>query len=72
MKDVNELLREKERELERLRQEIEALRSSIPLLFSDDQPPTDDTTSDLEAPKFPATGISEPKGWRRRFRFMSR
>ena len=72
MKDVNELLREKEMDLARLRQEIEALRSSIPLLSSDDQPPVDDTTSDLPAPKFPATSTAEPKGWRRRFRFMSR
>ena len=71
MKDVNELLREKEMDLARLRQEIEALRSSIPLLSSDDQP-ADDTTSDLQAPKFPATSTTEPKGWRRRFRFMSR
>jgi hypothetical protein len=72
VKDVNELLREKERDIERLRQEIEALRSSIPLLSSDDQPPVDDTTSELQAPKFPATSTTEPKGWRRRFRFMSR
>jgi hypothetical protein len=72
VKDVNELLREKELDLARLRQEIEALRSSIPLLSSDDQPPPDDTTSDLQTPKFPATSTTEPKGWRRRFRFMSR
>ncbi len=72
MKDVNELLREKERDIERLRQEIEALRSSIPLLSSDDETPVDDTTSELQVPKFPATSTTEPKGWRRRFRFMSR
>jgi hypothetical protein len=35
MRDVYELLREKEAEIARVRQEIEALRSSIPLLLDD-------------------------------------
>ena len=71
MKDVNLVLRGKEMDIVRLRQEIYALRSAIPLL-SDDQTLADDETSELEAPKFPATGTAETKGWRRRFRFLSR
>jgi len=35
MRDVYQLLREKEAEIARVRQEIEALRSSIPLLLDD-------------------------------------
>ena len=35
MRDVHQLLREKEAEIARVRQEIEALRSSIPLLLDD-------------------------------------
>jgi hypothetical protein len=35
MRDVYQLLREKEAEIARIRQEIEALRSSIPLLLDD-------------------------------------
>ena len=37
MRDVYQLLREKEAEMARVRQEIEALRSSIPLLVDDDE-----------------------------------
>ena len=36
MRDVYQLLREKEAEISRVRMEIEALRSSIPLLADDD------------------------------------
>jgi hypothetical protein len=36
MRDVHQLLREKEAEMARVRQEIEALRSSIPLLSDDE------------------------------------
>jgi hypothetical protein len=36
MRDVYQLLREKEAEIARVRQEIEALRSSIPLLVDDE------------------------------------
>ena len=71
MKDVNLVLQEKEMDIARLRQEIEALRSAIPLI-SDEQAPADDEVSELPAPKFPATGTAETKGWRRRFRFLSR
>lgn len=71
MKDVNLVLREKEMDIARLRQEIEALRSAIPLI-SDGRSPADDEPSELPAPKFPATGTAEAKGWRRRFRFLSR
>lgn len=35
MRDVYQLLREKESEIARVRQEIEALRCSIPLLLDD-------------------------------------
>jgi hypothetical protein len=42
MRDVHQLLREKEAEIARVRQEIEALRSSIPLLLDDqDMDPAD-------------------------------
>jgi hypothetical protein len=37
MRDVYQLLREKEAEIARVRQEIEALRSSIPLLLDDQE-----------------------------------
>lgn len=36
MRDVHQLLREKEAEIARVRLEIEALRSSIPLLVDDE------------------------------------
>ena len=72
MKDVNVVLREKEMDTVRVRREIEALLSVIPLL-SDDQPLADDETSELHAPpKFLATGTAGRKSWRRRFPFMSR
>ena len=71
MKDVNIVLREKEMDIVRIRREIEALRFAIPLL-SDDRPLTDDETSELQPPKFLATGTAGWKGWRRRFPFMSR
>jgi hypothetical protein len=70
VKDVNEILRKKEMDIVRLRQEIEALRYAIPLL-SDDQPPAGDEASELEPSKFPATGTGR-EGWRRRFPFMPR
>ena len=69
--DVNEVLREKEMDIVRLRREIEALRSVIPLL-SDDRPLAADETSELQPPKFLATGNAGRKGWRLRFPFMSR
>ena len=71
MKDVNVVLREKEMDIVRLRREIKALRSAIPLL-SDDRPLADDETSELQPPKLLATGTAGRKGWRRRFPFMSR
>jgi len=71
VKDVNVVLREKEMGVVRLRREIEALLSVIPLL-SDDRPLADDETSELQPPKFLATGTAGTKGWRRRFPFMSR
>ena len=37
MRDVYQLLREKEAEIARVRQEIEALRCSIPLLLDDEE-----------------------------------
>jgi hypothetical protein len=36
VRDIYQLLREKEAEIARVRQEIEALRSSIPLLVDDE------------------------------------
>jgi hypothetical protein len=71
VKDVNVVLREKEMDIVRIRREIEALRFAIPLL-SDDRHLTDDETSELQPPKFLATGTAGRKGWRRRFPFMSR
>lgn len=54
MKDVNVVLREKEMDIVRLRREIEALRSVLPLL-SDDRHLPDDETLELEAPDFLGT-----------------
>jgi len=71
VKDVNEVLREKEMDIVRIRREIEALRFAIPLL-SEGRPLSDDETSELQPPKFLATGTAGRKGWRRRFPFMSR
>jgi hypothetical protein len=65
MKDVNVVLREKEIEIVRLRQEIEALRSVIPLLS--DNRSLDDETTESPPPKFPATGTAGRGSWRRRF-----
>lgn len=48
MRDIHQLLREKELEIIRVRQEIEALRSIIPLL-ADDEDDTP-TTTPLYAP----------------------
>jgi hypothetical protein len=70
MKDVNIILREKEMDVVRLRQEIEALRSVIPLLA--DNRSLDDETSESSPPKFPATGTAGRESWRRRFPFMFR
>jgi hypothetical protein len=70
MKDVNIILREKEMDIVRLRQEIEALRSVIPLLS--DNRSLDDETSESPPPKFPATGTTGRESWRRRFPFMFR
>jgi hypothetical protein len=70
VKDVNVVLWEKEMDTVRVRREIEALRSVIPLL-SDNRPLADDETSE-QPPKFLATGTAGRKGWRRRFPFMSR
>jgi hypothetical protein len=71
VKDVNVVLREKEMDIVRIRREIEALRSASPLL-SEDRPLADVETSELQPPKFLATGTAGRKGWRRRFTFMSR
>jgi len=62
LKDPYELLREKEIVIVRL-QEIEALRSVIPLL-ADDQHQADDETSEWQAPNAPATGTARKKFWR--------
>jgi hypothetical protein len=69
VKDLNIVLREKEMAIVRLRQEIEALRSVVPLL-ADNQYLDNNETSELPPPKFPATG-TDGRG-RRRFPFMFR
>jgi hypothetical protein len=48
MRDLHQLLREKELEITRVRQEIEALRSIIPLLADDDE--TNSATTPLYSP----------------------
>ena len=45
MKDIYQVLREKELAIERLRNEIAALRSVIPLLAEEGDPPLDASTS---------------------------
>ncbi len=69
MKDVNIVLREKEMEIIRLRREIEALYSVIPLL-SDDR--FLDENAESRPPKIPATGTAGSEGRRRRFPFIFR
>ena len=64
---MNLVLREKELDIVRVRKEIEALRSAIPLL-SDDRPVDEDETSELQPPKFPATGTAGKGGWWRLLR----
>jgi hypothetical protein len=59
MKDVYDVLREKEMEIARLRHEIEALRCAIPLL-SDDRHHADVEMSQWE-PHAPAAGASGTK-----------
>lgn len=62
VKDVYELLREKETVILRLRQEIEALRCVIPLLSDDlDQP--DAETSEWQGLDAPGTGTAGKKFW---------
>jgi hypothetical protein len=60
--DAYELLREKEAAVVRLQQQIEALRSVIPLLL-DDLHQADDETSELQAPHSPATVTAGKKLW---------
>lgn len=48
MRDIYEILREKEIELERTRQEVEALRLSCPLLLDDGDPAPTTFTADIE------------------------
>ena len=60
--DAYELLREKEAAVVRLQQQIEALRSVIPLLL-DDLHQADDETSELQAPHSPATVTAGKKFW---------
>jgi hypothetical protein len=62
MKDVYELLREKETEIVRLQHEIEALRCAIPLL-SDDQHQADDGTPEWQSPHATGTGTAGKKIW---------
>lgn len=55
MRDVHQLLREKELEVARVRQEIEALRSIIPLLADEDE---DEVTSAAPPPYSPLRAIN--------------
>jgi hypothetical protein len=52
MRDLHEVLRQKEMDLARVRQEVEALRYVAPLLFeAEDQPGSPDERSWSAAPK---------------------
>ena len=61
MKNAYELLCEKETDILRVRQEIEALRCVILLLLDLDQ--ADDETSELQAPHAAGTGTAGNKFW---------
>ncbi len=70
MKDVQELLTEKETELERLRKEVESLHAVIPLLADDSFEPESDRkpVSSVQATGTDglssSMGNSKPKFWR--------
>lgn len=78
MKDVQEILRQKEAECERVHKEIDALRLVIPLLEDDDRAEAEsrkqpEHASDAAAegtgtdgPTFSSVGQSETSFWRRR------
>ena len=79
MKDIYEMLRQKESDCARVQAEIEALRLVIPLLDGEKQPAVqpdateqeDNIVSEAkangtEAPVFSSLGGSEPGFWKRR------
>ena len=80
MKDIHEILRQKESDCERVQQEIEALRIVIPLLEGDGRPetearkqpePAEEAASNAQSngtdgPTFSAVAQSESSFWKRR------
>jgi hypothetical protein len=64
MKDVYEVLRQKEREVSRLKKEVEALRIAAPLVSEDGETEDDNQPTLLRAVN--ATPQPDHSGWRDR------
>jgi hypothetical protein len=61
MRNPYEVLREKERELERVKREVEALRLVGPLLEGEETPSEKPTKTEIEVCKDGTTGQPPPK-----------
>ena len=66
MKDVYQVLSQKERDIERVRKEIEALHFGIPLLAEDADWVELGLASPRSASQFRGTGTAGVQGWPRR------
>jgi hypothetical protein len=63
MKNIYEVLRQKELELSRLEKEIEALRVAAPLLSEDDEADNDDKPPLVSSSAVNATPQPDHRGW---------
>jgi hypothetical protein len=63
MRDVYEVLRQKEVEMVRVRKEIEALHFVVPLLAEDEDRVQFGLTSPPSSPQFRGTGTAREEGW---------
>lgn len=58
MKNIRDLLREKEAELKRLEKEVEALRLAASLLEGEGSPAAAEASAPVASPKSPASALS--------------
>jgi len=63
MRDVYEVLRQKDLELSRLEKEVAALRVAVPLLSEDDEADTDDNPTFASSSAMNATPQPDHSGW---------